>query len=135
VGFQRNVTLLHPDRHARLGVGFFFFVKSVAMDSSGKTMFAVVEENLWRSTDGGQVWDKTNTGLTNDSLHGVAISGDRVYLSTFGYIYEPSLESFANGKASTTAVARSYWWLMRRAVRSAGRRWGAGFPDRRRQVL
>jgi photosystem II stability/assembly factor-like uncharacterized protein len=86
------------------------------------TVWAGVEiDSLWRSTDGGQHWERVTQGLANDDIHGLAVTyhGKRkLFATTYGGLHT----SIDGGASWMPQTVDSPWVYMRSIVERADRK-------------
>jgi photosystem II stability/assembly factor-like uncharacterized protein len=71
-------------------------------------------DSLWRSTDGGERWERVTEGLANDDIHGLAVThhGERkLFATTYG-----GLHTSSDGGASWTLQKVDSPWVYMRSI-------------------
>ncbi len=71
-------------------------------------------DNLWRSTDGGNHWERVTQGFANDDIHGLAVThhGERkVFATTYGGLHVSN-----DGGASWTLQKVDSPWVYMRSI-------------------
>ncbi|HYM20857.1 MAG TPA: T9SS type A sorting domain-containing protein [Candidatus Kapabacteria bacterium] len=64
-------------------------ITAIAVDPSGHVFATTPAEGVFRSTDRGHTWDQLNKGITNRSLHSIAIhQNSDVYVGGYKTIYK-----------------------------------------------
>ena len=71
-------------------------------------------DSLWRSTDGGERWERVTQGLENDDIHGLAVThhgGRKLFATTYG-----GLHTSSDGGASFTLQKVDSPWVYMRSI-------------------
>jgi len=63
------------------------FVRALAFSADGTKLFAGTDGGIFLSTDNGTSWTAVNTGLTNTTVHALAVSGANLYAGTEGGVF------------------------------------------------
>lgn len=71
-------------------------------------------DSLWRSTDGGEHWERVTRGLENDDIHGLAVThhgGCKLFATTYG-----GLHTSGDGGASFALQKVDSPWVYMRSI-------------------
>ena len=91
-------------------------VTQILFDTKDRNLaWAGVEiDSLWRSTDGGERWERVTQGLENDDIHGLAVThhgARKLFATTYG-----GLHTSSDGGASFTLQKVDSPWVYMRSI-------------------